>query len=96
MDKKALKVLKHRAVDIKPTLHVGKDGLTEAVADELVRQLKSSGLVKARVLPAAGLDTKEMSQQLADMSSSVLVDVRGNTAIFCDKRTFLQAGQRSG
>ncbi|HEY9245707.1 MAG TPA: YhbY family RNA-binding protein [Candidatus Methanoperedens sp.] len=65
------------------TLHVGKSGI-ENVAGELKKQLKVRKMVKVKLLKSAFLqgDKKEMSEKLAELTDSELIEVRGNTAVF--------------
>ena len=66
------------------TIRIGKSGLTDAVVVELNGQLSSRSLVKVKV--NRGLfqreDLKRVWQQLADQTSSQLIFVRGNVAVF--------------
>jgi RNA-binding protein len=78
---------KAEATSIEPTLHVGKSGI-EVVVEELKTQLKSRNMVKVKILKSAIIETgkKELAEKLADLSNSELIEVRGNTAVFCRKR----------
>ena len=66
------------------TIRIGKSGLTDAVVVELNGQLSSRSLVKVKV--NRGLfqreDLKRVWQHLADETSSQLIFVRGNVAVF--------------
>ena len=66
------------------TIRIGKSGLTDAVVVELEGQLSSRNLVKAKV--NRGLfsrdDLKQAWNYLAEQTSSQLVFVRGNVAVF--------------
>ncbi|OUV38441.1 MAG: RNA-binding protein [Methanobacteriota archaeon] len=66
------------------TIRIGKSGLTDAVVVELYGQLSSRSLVKVKV--NRGLyqreDLKRVWQHLADETSSQLIFVRGNVAVF--------------
>ncbi len=81
MDAKDIRRLRKEAQALKVTLHVGKDGVTEEVAMELIRQLKKNGLVKVRLRPSVETDRAEAGRELARVSSSTLVEVRGRTAV---------------
>jgi len=81
MDAKNTRRLRKDAQALKATLHVGKDGVTEEVATELIRQLKKSGLVKVRLQPSVEMDRAAAGRELARVSSSTLVEVRGRTAV---------------
>lgn len=75
------------ATSIETTLHVGKSGI-EVVVEELKTQLKNRNLVKVKILKSAISETgkKELAEKLASLSNSELIDIRGNTAVFCRKR----------
>ena len=94
MYRKAMKELRRRALDVRPTVHVGKEGVTDAVAEELKRQVKAVKLVKVKVLVTSGSATQEVAEALAEATGTVLVDVRGGVAIFSDKRTCEQLSAR--
>jgi len=78
---------KAEATSIEPTLHVGKSGI-DVVVEELKTQLKNRNMVKVKILKSALFETgkKELAEKLAILSGSELIDVRGNTAVFCRKR----------
>ena len=71
------------ATAIEPALQIGKSGI-EAVVDELRTQLKNKKLIKVKFLRTAlhEGDKHEMSEKLAKMTGSELIEVRGNTAVF--------------
>ncbi len=66
------------------TVHVGKNGITDATISELEGQLKAKRLVKVRLLKSATYETgiQEQAEKLARATASTLVDVRGHTAVF--------------
>lgn len=81
MDKKRKAQLKGAAQRIEATVHVGKDGVTDEVVAEVVKQLKRKRLVKVRLLPSVEQDRREVAERLASGASAVLVEVRGRTAV---------------
>jgi RNA-binding protein len=81
MDKKRKALLKGTAQHLDATVHVGKDGVTDSVVDEVVRQLKQKRLVKVKLLPAMEEDRHEAAEKLASKASAVLIEVRGRTAV---------------
>lgn len=81
MDKKRIMHLRGVAQGLEVTVHVGKDGVTEKVAEEVVRQLKKHRLVKIRLLPSLEQDKRDAAQALAAASEAVLVEVRGRTVV---------------
>lgn len=81
MDKKRKAALKGAAQQLDATVHVGKDGVTEKVVEEVVKQLKRKRLVKVRLLPSMEEDRHEAAERLAAAASAVLIEVRGRTAV---------------
>lgn len=82
------KELVKRGAELKPTIHVGKGGITDGIVDEIVKQIKERQLVKVKILPSSEMPRKEVAAELAGRSRSTLVEVRGNTVLLCDKRLF--------
>jgi RNA-binding protein len=66
------------------TMHVGKNGVTEATVAELKAQLHKHKLVKVRLLPAAteGSGDRDQAEALAGAADAALLEVRGHTAVF--------------
>ncbi len=81
MDKKKIMKLRIGAQRLKPTVHVGKEGLTEKVIKELKMQLEKNKLVKIRMLDSIEGDRKELAETIARDTSSTVVDVRGFTVV---------------
>lgn len=80
---RSLRDRRSEAQSMKPTLQVGKEGLTSEVAEELRRQIKAKGLVKVRLNPSYRTDAAKAAVDLAEASSSEVVDVRGRTVVLC-------------
>ena len=87
-ESKARKELIRRALEIEPTVHVGKDGVDDALNNEVVQQLKKKRLIKIRVLNNAESDTRDVAEEIAAATNSVIVDVRGGVIVLTDKRTW--------
>ena len=81
MDKDKLYKLKSEAVQLKPIIHIGKNGITDATVEELKKQIKANRLVKVKMLKTSGVDNKTLAQQLADATKTTLIEVRGSTAV---------------
>ena len=81
MDKDKLYKLKSEAVQLKPIIHIGKNGITDATVEELKKQIKANRLVKVKMLKSSGVDNKTLAQQLADATKATLIEVRGSTAV---------------
>ena len=93
-EKDARKELMRRANDLNPTVHVGKEGIDEGLLKEITSQLKKARLIKVRVLSSVDSDTKEVAEQLASSTNSVIVDVRGGVVVLTDKRTWTSLSQK--
>ena len=81
--------VRHVLKDEKPTVWVGKDGLTPQSCKEIEKQLQQNKMVKVRVLPAAlqSLTTaEEIAAKAAKDTESALVEVRGHVFILFRKR----------
>ncbi len=78
---------KAAATSLDATIHIGKSGIEPAI-EELKNQLKNRKMVKVKFLKTAFIETgrHELSEKLADLTDSELIEVRGNTAVFCRKR----------
>jgi RNA-binding protein len=83
MEKEKIYKLKNEASKLKPIINVGKNGITDSLIDELKKQIKVNRLVKIKMLKTSsdGEDTKVAAQQLAEMTKTTLIDVRGNTVV---------------
>ncbi len=87
MNKAKKKELIGKGSELEPTVHIGKEGLTDGVVEEVRAQVKRARLVKVRVLPNADMSADEVAAELAERSGSVVVDVRGFTVLLCDSRS---------
>lgn len=85
--------LRAKGQALQSTVFVGKEGITEKVLDEISRQLDKHKLVKVKLLPAVEKDRKEAAQELADKSSSVLVEIRGRTVLLAKEPRSTRIGQ---
>ena len=83
MDKKRIMELRGMAARIEPATHVGKNGVTDSLIEEINRQLKDNKLVKVKVLKSAieAMPRDEIARQLAEKTGAELIDVRGNTVV---------------
>lgn len=65
------------------TTHVGKNGVTPSLIEEINRQLKDNKLVKIKLLKSA-VELKpreEMARELAEKTKAELIEVKGNTVV---------------
>ena len=67
----------------KPTIWVGKDGVTQRTMDEVARQLEKREMVKVKILKSAleMEQAKDLASKIAEQTESTLVEVRGHTLI---------------
>jgi RNA-binding protein len=73
---------------IDPTVHVGKEGLTDGIVEEVKNQIKRHKLIKVRVLPAADMDKDAVAEELAQRTGSKVVDTRGFTVLLSDAKMY--------
>ena len=83
MDKKKIIELRGMAASIEPATHIGKNGVTDALIEEINRQLKDNKLIKVKVLKSAieAMPREDIARLLAEKSGSELIEVRGNTVV---------------
>jgi RNA-binding protein len=68
--------------DLRPTVWIGKRGVTGVMIDEIQRQLKDRKVVKVRWLRNTEVDPVEV----ADVVGAVLAEVRGRTLVLKERR----------
>ena len=75
--------VRHKLKDEKPTIWVGKDGLTPQVSSEIENQLEKKKMLKIRILPSAlQQDTAQaIAAKAAEQAGASLVEVRGHVFI---------------
>ena len=93
-EREAKKELMRRALEINPTVHVGKDGLKDSLYEEIKAQIKKNRLIKIKVLANADSETEEIADAIAESTGSVVVDVRGSVVVLTDKRTWTSLCQK--
>jgi len=83
MDGKELGRLKAEGQRLDATVHVSSLEPGEQLVAELANQLKKRGLVKVKMLKECAERGKreQVAGRLAELTGSVLVEVRGNTAL---------------
>jgi len=88
--------VRHELKEEKPTIWVGKDGLTPQVLAEVEKQLQKTKMVKIRILPSAlsGDNTaKTIASKTAEQLNAALVEVRGHVFILYRRRRKTPANQ---
>jgi len=75
--------VRHKLKDEKPTIWIGKDGLTPQLSIEIEKQLNKSRMLKVKILKSA-LQTetaKAIATKAAADAGAALVEVRGHVFI---------------
>ena len=76
--------VRHKLKYEKPTIWVGKDGLTLSLSREIENQLGKQKMVKIRILPTALKQentAKTIATNAAEQAGAALVEVRGHVFI---------------
>ncbi|PKL59500.1 MAG: RNA-binding protein [Methanomicrobiales archaeon HGW-Methanomicrobiales-4] len=66
--------------DLKPTIWVGKQGMTETIIEEIRSQIKVRKIIKLKWLESTDVDPKNVASE----SGTVLLQVRGRTMVLGD------------
>jgi len=84
---KAGKELRTYAMGMRPSVQVGKAGLTDHVISEIDVQLEHSEMVKVRFLRSAGPTSvwRERIGKIASDMGATLVEMKGGTAVLYRK-----------
>jgi len=65
-----------------PKIRIGKNGITEGIVQEVSMLLKRHQIVKIKCLKAVPNDaTRAIAENIAKLTKSTIVDVRGKTFI---------------
>jgi RNA-binding protein len=86
MPPRTIKDVKRVGHGLRPTVHVGKEGVTDTLIDEISKQVKARKVVKVRLLPSVEEDRKQVAEDLADRSNSVLIEVVGHTILLWERK----------
>lgn len=83
MDKKKILELRGQAAKIEPVTHIGKNGITPTLIEEIKRQLKDNKLIKVKLLKSAieEMPRNEIAKALAERTGAELIEVKGNTVV---------------
>ena len=83
MDKKKLLELRSEAAKLEAVTHVGKNGITPTLVEEIKRQLKDSKLIKVKLLKSAVDETPraDIARELAEKTGAEQIEVKGNTVV---------------
>ena len=72
----------------RPTLHIGKEGATAQIINEVSKQLDAREMIKAKILKTALKDeeAKNIATKIAEQTDSELVEVRGHTFLLYKRK----------
>ena len=82
---KSLKEKRKVAANLEATVRMGKSGVTQALVDEIIAQMKKKDAVKIKLLGTRREETKEIAGMLAERCNADLIDIRGNTVVLWKK-----------
>ncbi|MDE6472046.1 MAG: ribosome assembly RNA-binding protein YhbY [Clostridia bacterium] len=82
--------LRSLAMQMQPTTHIGKNGISETLIKQIDEQLESRELIKIAVLKNAEFSAKEIAEELAQSSGAEVVQVLGS------KITLYRVSKKSG
>ena len=78
---KQRRYLRGQGNSIKPTVYLGKDGISDALLNSLGEAFNNRELVKVRIEKSCELERKEAGHQLAQSAAAHMVQVLGNTLL---------------
>ncbi len=75
--------MRSQAHGIEASTHVGKNGVTPSLVEEVKRQLKDNKLVKVKLLKSAieAVPREVLARELARETGAELIEVKGNTVV---------------
>jgi len=80
--------LKREMTEEKPTVWIGKNGITQGIIDDVSRKLEKDQIVKIKILKS-GLKSdscEELAEEMSRLTESTLIETRGHTIILFKKR----------
>jgi RNA-binding protein len=82
LDSSARRYLRGRAHHLEPVVQIGKDGVTDAVIQEIERTAAQVELLKIRVRPNAPLGAKETAVELGARLGGEIVGAVGRVIVY--------------
>jgi RNA-binding protein len=75
--------VRHKLKDEKPTIWIGKDGLTPQLSNEIEKQLEKNKMLKIKILKSAlqAGTARDIATKVAEQAAAALVEVRGHVFI---------------
>ncbi|MCF8000238.1 MAG: ribosome assembly RNA-binding protein YhbY [Halanaerobiales bacterium] len=77
--------LRSKANNLKPYVHIGKEGLNESVYDQIDKVLDDHELVKIRILDNSLENINEVAENVCDKMGAEIVQVIGNVFVIYRK-----------
>ena len=79
--------LKLKAKSLEPIVRIGKNGLTEGIVNEMIRQLKKKKLIKVKLLKSFVQDRnkKELIEEISSATDSEVIDLVGFVVVLRKK-----------
>ena len=80
--------VRHKLKDEKPTIWIGKEGLTPQISTEIEKQLNKNRMLKVKILKSAlqQQTAKVIATKAAEDAEAALVEVRGHVFILYRRR----------
>jgi RNA-binding protein len=78
---KQRRYLRGQGNTIKPTVHLGKEGISKALLHALTEAFSNQELIKVRIEKGCSLERKDAAAQLAKAADVHLVQVLGSTLL---------------
>jgi RNA-binding protein len=80
--------VKRQLAEGKPSIWIGKGGLSPEILKEITKQLDKNKMVKIKILKTALQDNKaeQIALEIASKTCSVLVEVKGHMLMFYKRR----------
>ena len=69
-------------------MHIGKEGATTQIINEVAKQLDTREMIKAKILRTAlkDEDAKSIAAKIAEQTDAELVEVRGHTFLLYKRK----------
>ncbi|MFW6117644.1 MAG: YhbY family RNA-binding protein [Thermoproteota archaeon] len=80
--------IKRKLSGEKPTLWIGKNGISQNLLEEAEKQLEQSEMVKVKILGSAleSEDGERIASKVAEQTGASVVEVRGHTFMIYKRR----------
>jgi RNA-binding protein len=80
--------VKRRLGEEKPTIWIGKGGVSPELLREIEKQLDKKKMVKIKILKTAleGNEVKQIASEIVEQTEASLVEVRGHTFMLYRRR----------